>query len=266
MKILSTNVYPKTQYKPQNAHINFRARFEDSYYDERYEAKPDWNGNSPDTFIIKRLNALGKKPQDIVVYDIGAGVGRNSIPIAQMGYRVYANEISKAGRIFTSNKATAAGISDNLKALGQNVLDELHFGEKADFAFMSHVTQHFNAQELETALKNVSNSMHTGGEIIFDALVRADKNYKEYDKATYYWGMCTTTEMEKHGVASFWKDDIIKAAKGAGLSIVCQTPFKEKAAAKYTQQAFWGKSGLVSLILGIHKKPVELTWFVLKKV
>lgn len=268
--------YNKVQAKSGKNNVRFAARIPDNDYDRAYSGK-DGNGCYPDEFITEtRLKKLDKRIEDTVVYDLGAGQGRNSVSIALKGYKTYACEINDYGfyDIFKlRNKLARNGKikSSNLVVVPQNILDKFQMPEKADFAFMSHITQHLNLDELQTALSHISESMVAGGELVFDVLLRTDKDYKFYDNLYHQRQDTKHENIERYGAASFWESDIIKAAETAGFKFVQKEPFNEKRAIRYTKQGPWGGrwwnfAYLAGFPANCIHKPVKLTWLVFKKL
>jgi len=178
-----------------------------------YRDEKTLNGNAPDEYILSRLSQISKG-ESKTVFDFGAGQGRNTIPVAQKGHIVHAIEINHDGLCDINNNAHNKSVKNNVKTVHQNILDSFELTTKDDFAYMSHISQHFNKEELEQVLSNVHNVLKNGGEFVFDALVRTRKNYKKYDKLPH----CLTSgyaleDPEDYGSASFKREDIRPVAK-----------------------------------------------------
>lgn len=252
-----------TLHQNKTTPIAFKARLYGNYYSEYYK-KDNCNGRNPDEFVLKRIENLSQKPE--LILDLGAGQGRNTISIAKKGFNILAFEISSAGRAWIREKAIKENIKDNVKTTGQNLLDDIQLEKKADFALMSHISQHFNTFELQFVFNQMSKALNEGGEFVFDALVRTKKTYKRYDKLPLAIRN-THASPERYGSASFWEKDIIKAAQKAGLKIVETAPFTEKNGKRvwYEKQNLWGGFSIKDFLFGIQKRPVKLTWFVFKK-
>lgn len=255
-----------------NSNIAFKARFPSNkdIYLEQYEMDKSYNGKAPDSFVLSRIKAIQQSipKKDILVVDLGAGQGRNTVPIAQIGCDVYALELSQEGRNNIFYNARKKGVSHRILISNENILDPIRSARNADFAFMSHVSQHFNVAELQQTFKSISSVIRTGGEFVMDALVRTRSDYKKYDKAPL--GLVFYNKrlnMERYGAASFKREDILDAAKKAGLSFIEESPFSETAAkrASYERQNLWGGFSIFDFLTGLPRKPVTLKWFVFKK-
>lgn len=245
--------------------MSFKARIGSSDYWSSYKEN-DFNGKNPDEFILSRI-AYSKNPDGNLVLDLGAGQGRNSIPIARAGNEVRAFEINKLGRGDLVEKAILARVSDKIKVFDKNILDGIKVEKEANFAFMSHVSQHLNIAELQRVFENVHEAIKKGGEFILDVLIRQNDKYKRYDMIPQYLSMLHG-DIENYGAASFKKEDILNVAKNAELEFILDVPFKEMTGnrAKYETQSLWG--GLSKFQEGhfIHRKPVKLRWLVFKKL
>ena len=247
--------------------INFGKRLNDTEYSQVYRKHNKLNGLVPDEFI---LSALSKQSQEgeKTVFDFGAGQGRNTIPVARNGHTVHALEINYDGLCWIRNLAFQENLKNKVVAIHQNILDPIKSEKKADFAYMAHISQHFDKEELQDVFNNVVNVLKTDGEFAFDALVRTKENYKKYDKLPRNIRInCGAFTPEEYGSASFWKEDIFAAAKKAGLKIIKEERFAEKAKhrAPYEKQNLWGGFRILEYLSGIGHRPVKLTWFVLKK-
>ncbi len=72
---------------------SFKARLYGNEY-EGYVKDSNFNGADPDSFVLKRIQELSKKSGRLTVFDVAAGQGRNTLPIAQEGHDVFAFEIN----------------------------------------------------------------------------------------------------------------------------------------------------------------------------
>lgn len=252
--------------------IAFKARFnrEGNLYTEQYAMHRFHNGKAPDEFVLSRIKAIQQRvPRDeLLVVDLGAGQGRNTIPLAKAGCNVCAYELSDEGRYDIMYRAYREKVDQRIIVSGENILDPIRIGRKADFAFMSHVSQHFNTAEIQQAFRNVSDVIKVGGEFVFDALIRTRESYKKYDKVPLGLRLYDKRlNLETYGAASYKREDILDAAKKAGLSFIEELPFVENIAkrASYEKQNLWGGFKVLDFLMGLPRKPVVLKWFVFKK-
>ena len=240
---------------------NFGIRIDESLYNT-YRWYRNYNGIYPDRFVLSRLPQKSSQTESPHILDLGAGQGRNAICIAENGYHVSAVEINTMGLEQMNDEAIRRHMEERLSVFKFNLLDSPLPAKNIDFAFMSHISQHFSIQELQTVLKNVKVALKTGKDFVFDALVRTDKEYKEYDGL-----LPNGVDIQRDGAASFYEEDIINAARSEGFQVVDISPFKESGLrrAKYEKQNSWGGTNLLYDIFGYKRKPVKLKWFVLRK-
>lgn len=238
--------------------LTFGMRIPDNRYTRSYEKHPNYNGYVPDSFILSRLTEQYRTPQNAAILDLGAGQGRNTIPIAKMGFRVFPVEINDEGKMAIQSTAFEENLH-NIKVIIGNILDplRLRIAEDIDFAFMSHVSQHFSVEEMKRVFDNVGSVLKDGGEFVFDALLRTDKSYKKYEKMPYFM---RPLKIDEYGAASFEEEEIAKIAEQTGFKFLLKTPFVENNGlrAVYEYQSLWGSKGR-------HFKPVKLNWFVFRK-
>lgn len=241
---------------------SFGMRLQGEEYGFSYEFNQNRNGEYGDKFIFSQLENNPLEPSKISVLDLGAGQGRNTIPLAQKGYTVFAVDASEIGLMQIQEKARAASLSDRIHIVNANLLDSaLPIPQKVDFAVMPHISQHFALDELRQVFKNTARVLNEGGKFIFDALIRRGKP----EHRIFEDGIDLT---EKCGAASFKKDDINKIAEAEGFNLVSITNFNEGTVGRATYEANWrwgGKISLAEQLLGIKKRPVKLKWFTFLK-
>lgn len=248
------------------SNVSFGAKLDESDYASKYTGCRNYNGYLPDEFVLSRLKAQPKAPE--VIFDLGAGQGRNAIPIAQMGYnKIYACEINGQGRQCIKDKASEQHIGNRIKTLKLNVLDDnLSFREKANFAFMSHVSQHFSTDDLKKFFKNISKNIVNGGELVFDAFVRKDLSIVD---TVFKQLFLAGKKSELMGNASFEEGEIVKSAKEAGFKLELVSPFEENGDRRAFYEKAWADAcdftNKIKNSDGACKKPLELMWFVFRK-
>lgn len=248
-----------------NHAINFQAKFLGYEYSDIYLKNTHHNGKKPDDFILSRLAI---SPQQKTVFDMGAGQGRNAVPIAEQGHTVYAFEINPMGVREIREQALDKNVYDNIKIFRNNILERINVAKKADFAFMSHITQHFNNEELQQVFFTAHEALKRGGEFVFDALIRTNHKYKKYDVASPFFTKKRGVDfLEEYGAVSFKKEDIISAGEKAGFKFILEVPFQEASLgrAKYEHKNLWGGFCLLDYLKGLGRKPVKLNWFVFRK-
>lgn len=215
----------------------------DDVYTYFYEHDLKCNGKHPDEFILNKLNNEFPDSKNIDVLDIGAGDGRNSIPIAQKGYNVVAYDLSSAG-VDLINELFGKFKFKNCHAKKKDILNGSTLPEgKFEFVFMSHISQHFSLTELKTVFANISKSMENKGVFVFDALI--NKNRKRYKE---------NIEAQEDGYVQFNMRDIKRAARKKGFKVKEIENYSEdpKKRVRYIDNPCWNET-------------CQLKWFVLTK-
>ncbi len=100
------------------------------------------------------------------VLDVGCGVGRWSLWMADRGARVTGTDISPTMVREATRRAAAAGIADRCRFQVAD-LAELNLGEKYDLILGVTVLQHIlEADRLESAVRNLKTHLAPGGQLI----------------------------------------------------------------------------------------------------
>jgi len=135
------------------------------------EGRADWLEPEPavrqTTELLSRRNARD-------VLDIGCGVGRHALFLAQQGFNVTAIDLSPAGLDFVRESAAAAGREIALRV---SAFDELHFADASfDYALAWNVIYHGDGAALERAVTEARRVLRPGG--IFQATLLSKRHYK----------------------------------------------------------------------------------------
>jgi SAM-dependent methyltransferase len=218
------------------------------------------NGLTGDAFIQTELQAYFPQGNDIDVLDIGAGDGRNSIPIARKGYNVFSIEKESDGRKLIEQ----AGKKYNLKIgiFDFDITTKIPIVFKqVNFAFMSLVTQHFTVDKFIVAMDNISKMIKSDGVLVFNALVR-NKGHENLAllEDSGYGGDYFQEDSARDGTCHFKKQDILD---------ITSKDFRLTKIADYNEQGSsrphymnwrWGMEKGKS-----YNRPVTLKWFVFVK-
>lgn len=136
--------------------------------------EPPLFGTHPDAKVMAVIKELGE-PSQAAILDVGAGTGRNTLPLARMGYPVQALELSPA----FVQQLTAAVNSQGLPVMvtAGNVIDPNVKLSTAHYALAiaSEVVSHFrNLDELRRFLVRMSEVLRPGGLLLFNIFLATD--------------------------------------------------------------------------------------------
>lgn len=218
-------------------------------YSKDYAKDPYYNGVTSDSKIIKTIKE--QVPKGGTIADIGAGQGRNTRPLAKMGYNVDAFEIDDEG--IRQIKAKTAEFS-GVKVFEEGIFNQRLEPQKYDAAIMAHLTQHFDSLDIASALANIYNGLKRGGIAIFDALIEKDKTLPPISEKNM-----------GEGNAHFSFDTIKKLAQNLGFSITNIEDYKESASSRGNYYGpSWGFKDSTTPLETV--LPVKLKWFTFKKL
>ena len=220
--------------------VGFSAMPDPKSYDAVYSHSNSYNGKTPDEKIMDTITKRFPDPKNITIVDVGAGDGRNTIPLFEKGYNVHSLEFSDDGKCNINQRASVV-VDRSQKPMNNKLgtsshdITKIPLTKKRNAFCISHVTQHLNSDELKTTFSNIENSLKPGGIVIFDALI--DKSGKSFEN---------TKKDEKRGWCRFKKEEIQSMAEENGLRLVENTPYKEKESSRppYIDQKRWGGSGM----------------------
>lgn len=237
--------------RKSNNNISFGVALYETSYSQAYLRECP-NGNSPDKIVMQALQWHYPEPRGVDVLDLGAGDGRNALPIAQKGYNVTACEICPEGNEKIRILKEMFGLN-NLTIKTDNILKRIrHKVKQYHFAFMAHVTQHFSPADLRLMMLNLHQQVKDKGYVLFDALIRKP-GYEDFE----------STELdEMYGSAHFKQDDVTRIAGYSGFKILGILPdrnYNDRENTSYCRSALWGGANQS------FNRPLELKWFLMQK-
>lgn len=226
-----------------NCQINF-GRLSCSYDHEYGYSKHSehYNGVSADKKVLDTMQGYCPFGSDIA--DIGAGDGRNAIPLAKLGYNLDAFELSSKGRELI--KERSQGLS-NIRALPDDIFETPLPKEKYSGIVLAHVTQHFNFADMTNAFSRFNEGLKKGGILLFDALEDTFQGLNDADNFD-----------EIQGNFHFKPGFIGDLAQKIGFEVKDVSDYAEDAACRghyYGEKWGFGKDAWL----------VKLKWFTLRK-
>ena len=163
-----------------NTGVNYNIAYSLTSIAEQYQnwvdtRTPPLFGNQPDAKVIDTIAQLGELSQ-LKTLDIGAGTGRNTLPLAKLGCQAEALELAPALVQQLKKDALAQGL--NVKAIEGDILDpqlDLQADTYNLIVCAEVVASHFrNVEQIRVLLEKVSKSLCHGGLFLFNLFVVND--------------------------------------------------------------------------------------------
>ena len=225
---------------------------------------PPLFGKHPDAKIFELARAQGT-PADVTILDIGAGTGRNTLPLARAGFPTDAVELAPALAAILREEAEKEALP--VKVYEANVLDPeigIPPGYYRILLLAEVVASHFRTLGEVRALFQVASKMLAkDGLLVFSVFLTSD-GYKPDDLAremgqVFWCNMFNRREMEEaHAGESFQlvSDESVQAYEKENLPAEAWPPTG-------WFETWTGGQDLFDLPAG--KPPVELRWLVYRK-
>lgn len=148
----------------------------DQYNNWATTKQPPLFGSHPDAKVMETVQQLGE-PSHQKILDIGAGTGRNTLPLARLGCAVDAMELTPA---FVEQLQTAAQTENlQINAIAGDILDPLTRLKPFvyNLAVCAEVTSHFrDADQLRLLLAKACDYLQHGGLFLFNLFI-ANEGY-----------------------------------------------------------------------------------------
>lgn len=227
--------------------------------------KPPLFGSHADAKILNLVAELGQDPGSTPVLDVGAGTGRNTLPLARLGYLVHAIELTPAFVEQIQAAVEAEGLP--VVVTPGNILDPMVRMRPAHYkiAIVSEVISHFrDADQLRLLLAKMSDVLRSGGLLLFNCFLTVDgyePNRAVREMSEVAWS------------AIFTRSDLALAMEGLPLELISDESVFEYEKQHLPPEA-WPPTGwfanwstgrdLFPIVNG--KPPMELRWLLCKRL
>jgi len=226
--------------------------------------KPPLFGSHPDAKVMATVAELGQDPSTTPILDIGAGTGRNTLPLARLGYLVHAIELTPAFVEQIQGIVQAEGLP--VVVTQGNILDPMVRMRPANYkmAIVAEVISHFrDADQLRLLLAKMCDVIRSGGLLLFNTFLTADGYQPEQ----------VIREMSEIAWSSiFTRADLASAMEGLPLEIISDESVFEYEQ-KHLPAEAWPPTGwfanwatgrdLFPIVNG--QPPMELRWILCKR-
>jgi SAM-dependent methyltransferase len=229
--------------------------------------EPPLFGSHPDTKLLEVAKSLGSPHQinKINILDIGAGTGRNTLPLARLGYGVDALEMTP---IFAEQIEAAAQAEQlSVRVYNADILSPLVRMAPAYYslAVAAEVVSHFrDADQLRLLLAKMCDGLHSGGIFLFNTFLCIDG---------YEPDQLTREMSEVNWSTIFTYEDIAYAMHDLPLELLEEIPVYDYEKANLPAEA-WPPTGWFDnwangrdlFWLPDQKPPMELRWLVCRRL
>jgi SAM-dependent methyltransferase len=168
---------------PPKTSLTYRMNVSSSSIKDEYDGwiktrTPPYFGAHPDAKVIGVARSLGA-PKDVAVLDIGAGTGRNTLPLAREGFEIDAIELTPSLaeilRAEVEKEKLNVRVFEGDALAGAVELPERHY----KLVFLSEViASHIrNVDQVRAIFEGAAEALATGGLLVFNAFV-ANEGYR----------------------------------------------------------------------------------------
>ena len=255
---------------PPSLAIRYQVFTENSTIAEQYQTwvetrTPPLFGSHPDAKVMTLLASHSDDPAAHPVLDVGAGTGRNTIPIARAGFPTDAVELAPALAAELRKALDAASVAATVHE--SNFFDpklDLPAAHYALIVLAEVVSTHFrHTAELAALFARASSLLRPGGHLLFSAFLprkgfKPDTTVREL--AQVFW--CPV----------FTRAEVEDAARGLPFERVSDESVYEFEKAHLAPEAWppvrWFEewtSGQDLFDLPADKSPIEMRWLVYRK-
>lgn len=226
--------------------------------------KPPLFGSHPDAKVMAVVAELGEEPGRTPILDVGAGTGRNTLPLGRLGYLVHALELTPA--FVEQIQATVNVEGLPILVTQGNILDPMVRMRPAHYklAIVSQVTSHFrDADQLRLLMAKMCDVLRPGGLLLVTIFLAIDG----YEPDQF------AREMSEVAWSTlFTRTELANALEGIPLELVSDEPVFEYEQEHLPPDA-WPPTGWFpnwstgrDVFPTVEKPPIELRWILCKRL
>ena len=255
---------------PPKTSLSYRVMTVVSTVADEYETwvktrKPPYFGTHPDAKVVDAARSLGA-PKDVPALDIGAGTGRNTLPLAREGFPTDAIELTpslaRMLREEVEKEQLPVRVYEGDAVAGAATLAEGHY----KLVFLSEViASHIRSvEEVHALLKRASDALAPGGLLLFNAFVPTE-GYKPdafvRELSQVFW--CNV----------FTRGELERAVQGLGFELIADESTYEYELSHLPKEAWPPTGWFVDWSLGHDlfdlprgSSPIELRWLTYRRL
>lgn len=242
-----------------NYHITARWRSVAEKYDNWVGSREgSLFGTQPDARVWDLVTRFDD-PSTFSILDIGAGTGRNSLPLARRGHPVDAVEMAQKFVEILHGEARREGL-DHLRTIPTDLTSsEGHLRDRYDLILLSEVTPDFRTPEqVREVFEIAARRLGPGGTLLFNIFLLRENH--DVDAAAIQFGQWAHT-------AIFTEEQLERAASGLPFELVASDSVydfeKSHMAAEHWPPTSWYEHwvrGLDVFELAPENSPIEFRW------
>lgn len=160
---------------PDRAALNHQQE----HWEKTYVENVDMFGDEPSYPVLKAVETFRKQKAKTIL-ELGSGQGRDTLFLAQQGFRVYALDYSEEGRRTIKKKARIIGISSSVITMHHDIRQRLPFDDNFFDGCYSHMLycMALTTSELEFLSEEIRRVLKPGSLNIYTVRHTGDPHYR----------------------------------------------------------------------------------------
>ena len=254
--------------EPPKTSLSYKLYVETSTIQEEYASwvkmrTPPLFGSHPDCKVMELARSLGE-PATVPVLDIGAGTGRNTLPLARAGFPTHAVELSpdmaKILREAAAQEKLAVTLFEGDVLHADLDVPKLHYG----LVILCEVVSDFRDETAVRGLfERVAGLVRPGGLMLFNVFLPVGGYQPDLLARQLSFMLWSTI---------FTRDELREAGAAHGFALVSEESVYDFEKQRLPAQAWpptgwfeeWTR-GIDTFDLPMSRSPVEMRWLVWKK-